>query len=114
MKVSYVYILRCSDGTYYTGVTTDLNQRLLEHQAGKHPVSHTYTRRPICLVFFAEFTCAHLAIEKEKQIKKWSRAKKEALIKGRYDTLPNLAKKNLCNRFLIHHFAMRKMPLELT
>lgn len=93
MGISYVYILRCSDETYYTGVTSNLDQRMFEHLEGKHKNSYTFKRRPVHLVFFSEFTDINLAFEKEKQIKKWSRAKKEALIKGRYDILPNLAKK---------------------
>lgn len=93
MELSYVYILKCSDNTYYTGVTANLEQRIIEHQKGKHQESYTYSRRPITLVFFSEFTDINIAIEKEKQIKKWSQAKKEALIRGNYMALPNLAKK---------------------
>jgi putative endonuclease len=93
MRVSYVYILKCADGTYYTGVTSNLTQRVFQHQKGFHKNSYTYSRRPVKLVFYAEFTDINLAIVKEKQIKKWSRAKKEALINGEFDKLPNLAKK---------------------
>jgi len=93
MKLSYVYILKCSDGTYYTGVTSNLNKRITEHQSGKHKDSYTYNRRPIELVFYAEFTDINLAIQSEKQIKKWSRAKKEALINNEFEKLPNLSKK---------------------
>ena len=80
MKLSYVYILKCSDGSYYTGVTSNLEKRLLEHQSGKHKDSYTNNRKPVELVFYADFTDIRLAIQSEKQIKKWSRAKKEALI----------------------------------
>ncbi|MBO0321096.1 GIY-YIG nuclease family protein [Muricauda sp. CAU 1633] len=93
MKLSYVYILKCSDGTYYTGVTSNLEKRIEEHTIGKHSTSYTFERRPVELVFYAKFTQIELAIQKEKQIKKWSKAKKEALINGQYDALPNLAKK---------------------
>jgi len=93
MKQSYVYILKCADGTYYTGVTSNLTKRFYEHNAGIHPDSYTFNRRPLKLVFYCEFTDINLAIEKEKQIKKWSKAKKEALINGDYDALVNLAKK---------------------
>ncbi|THV61369.1 GIY-YIG nuclease family protein [Flagellimonas alvinocaridis] len=93
MKLSYVYILKCSDGTYYTGVTSDLEKRIEEHIVGKRSTSYTFSRRPVELVFYAKFTQIELAIQKEKQIKKWSKAKKEALINGQYDALPNLAKK---------------------
>ncbi len=93
MKLSYVYILKCSDGTYYTGVTANLEKRILEHQLGKHKNSYTYLRRPVSVVFYCEFTDVNIAILKEKQIKKWSKAKKEALINNEYEKLPNLAKK---------------------
>jgi putative endonuclease len=93
MKVYYVYILRCADKTYYTGVTSNLEQRVNEHKVGKHRESYTYKRRPVELVYYCDFTNIELAIETEKQIKKWSRVKKEALIKGEYDKLPNLSKK---------------------
>ncbi len=93
MKLSYVYILKCSDGTYYTGVTANLEKRILEHQLGKHKNSYTYLRRPVSVVFYCEFTDINIAIQKEKQIKKWSKVKKEALINNEYEKLPNLAKK---------------------
>ena len=93
MKTYYVYILKCSDNTYYTGFTSNLKNRFFEHQQGKHIKSYTYKRRPLELVFYAEFSEAGFAIEKEKQIKKWSKAKKEALINDEYEKLPNLAKK---------------------
>ncbi|WPR71636.1 GIY-YIG nuclease family protein [Flavobacterium sp. NG2] len=94
MKQSYVYILKCSDESYYVGVTSDLTNRLFKHNTGFYPTCYTFNKRPLELVFYAEFTDITLAIEKEKQIKKWSRAKKEALINGDYDSLVNLAKKN--------------------
>ena len=93
MKLYYVYILKCSDQTYYTGFTSNLDKRLQEHMAGKHPDSYTYNKRPITLEFYATFSNVEIAISTEKQIKKWSRAKKEALINGDYEALPNLAKK---------------------
>ena len=93
MKQSYIYILKCSDSTYYTAVTSNLTQRMFQHNSGFYPDCYTFSRRPVALVFYAEFTDINIAIEKEKQIKKWSKAKKEALIKGDYDSLPNLARK---------------------
>jgi len=92
-KVYYVYILKCKDDSYYTGITSDLNKRVFEHQAGKHTDSYTFKRRPIQLVYYAEFTNVIMAIDIEKKIKKWSRAKKEALINGKFEKLANLAKK---------------------
>ena len=93
MKLSYVYILECSDGTYYTGVTSNLTLRLEKHFSGFYKDSYTYKRRPVSLFFYAEFTDINIAFQKEKQIKNWSKAKKEALIEGRDEDLPNLAKK---------------------
>jgi putative endonuclease len=93
MKIYYVYILKCSDNTYYTGFTSDLSKRVLEHKSGKQLDSYTYSRRPIELLYYAEFTNVEIAIETEKQIKKWSRSKKEALINNQFEKLPNLAKK---------------------
>ena len=93
MKKSYVYILKCSDNAYYTGLTSDLTKRITDHNSGKFKGSYTSTRLPIELMFYAEFTDINFAIEKEKQIKKWSKAKKEALINNQFELLPNLAKK---------------------
>ncbi|UJH67252.1 GIY-YIG nuclease family protein [Allomuricauda sp. SCSIO 65647] len=93
MKIFHVYILECSDGTFYTGITSDLTKRLQSHKAGKYRDSYTYSRRPVKLVFSCDFTEAAQAIATEKQIKKWSKAKKAALISGNFDQLPNLAKK---------------------
>jgi putative endonuclease len=93
MKQSFVYILKCSDTTYYTGVTSNLTSRIFKHNTGFYPDCYTFNKRPLELVFYCEFTDINLAIEMEKQIKKGSRAKKEALINGDFDKLVNLAKK---------------------
>lgn len=93
MKKYFVYILKCSDDSYYVGVTSNLVKRITEHQSGKHIKSYTFKRRPIRLVYFEEYNDVRHAISREKQIKKWSRFKKEALIKNEYDELPNLSKK---------------------
>ena len=98
MKIYYVYILKCSDETYYTGFTSNLSKRFEEHQGGRHLDSYTFKRRPLTLEFYAEFTIAPIAIETEKQIKKWSKSKKEALISGEFRKLPNLAKKKKFNK----------------
>ncbi len=95
MKQSYVYILKCSDDSYYTGVTSNLSERMFKHNSGFYPDCYTTNKRPLELVFYCEFTDINLAIAKEKQIKKWSRAKKEALINENYATLATLAKKEL-------------------
>ena len=88
-----VYILKCSDNTFYTGITSNLDKRLMEHQSGKHFGSYTFNKRPVQLMYYAEFTDVNKAIATEKQIKKWSKAKKQALIDGQFEKLPNLAKK---------------------
>jgi putative endonuclease len=93
MKTYYVYILKCADKSYYTGITSNLEERIFEHQQGKYAESYTHNRRPVELVFYAEFSNVGFAIDTEKKIKKWSKAKKEALINNDFDKLPNLAKK---------------------
>lgn len=94
MKTSYVYILLCSDNTYYTGVTVDVYKRFDEHQEGRFNGTYTSARRPLKLIWFCSFVSIEQAIQFEKKIKKWSQAKKTALIEGRFEDLPNLAKKN--------------------
>lgn len=92
METYTTYILRCSDNSYYTGVTNDIDSRLTEHQQGMHSSSYTYKRRPVRLVFTEHFQNVNDAIAFEKQIKGWRRAKKEALINGEWDKLPELAR----------------------
>ena len=91
MKHYYVYILKCSDGFYYTGVTSDLETRLYQHETKFYPKCYTATRLPVNLVFWERFYKPMHAIGFEKQIKGWSRAKKEALIDGNWDSLKKLA-----------------------
>ena len=67
--IYFVYILKCSDGTYYTGVTNDVNRRFAEHRTAKDTKSYTFKRKPLKLMFFAEFSNIDNAIEKEKQLK---------------------------------------------
>jgi putative endonuclease len=88
---AWVYILKCADGSYYTGSTTDLALRVAEHQAGERC---TYTRRrlPVKLVYMQEFPSEHQAFLRERQVKGWSRAKKEALIRGDFDALRSLSR----------------------
>ena len=93
MKEYGVYILLCSDNTYYTGVTNDLDRRLAEHMEATNRKSYTARRRPLKLVFYQSFDQIDDAIEAEKQIKKWSVAKKRALINSDFDLLPELSRK---------------------
>lgn len=88
----YVYILKCADGSYYTGSTRSLQKRLAEHHAGEG-ANHTKKRLPVELVYFEEYDRMDVAFYREKQIQGWSRKKKEALINGEYDDLKRLAKK---------------------
>ena len=92
MAKAWVYILRCADGSYYTGRTTDLEKRLTEHQSVEGS-DWTRHRLPIELAFVQEMPDENYAFLAEQQIKKWSRAKKEALIAGDWDMLRWLAKK---------------------
>jgi putative endonuclease len=93
MKTIYVYILQCSDGTYYSGVTNDLEQRFQQHNVGINIHSYTFSRRPLKLVFYEMFNSPIRAIAFEKKIKKGSKQKKEALIKKQFALLPELSKK---------------------
>ncbi len=82
----YVYMLRCADDSYYIGSTSDLEHRLAEHQAGFYG-GYTSKRLPVELVWSQDFPTEHVAFLTERQIKGWSRAKKEALIRGDWDGL---------------------------
>lgn len=93
MRSLTVYILQCSDDTYYTGVTNNLERRLKEHQQAVNPGCYTASRLPVTLVYSESIKNPIKAIEAEKQLKNWSRKKKEALIAGRLELLPQLAKK---------------------
>ena len=77
-----VYILKCRDGTYYTGLTKDLEARVREHQEGVRPDSYIFTRRPVELVWHEEVESYQEAFQWEHQIKGWSQLKKVALIRG--------------------------------
>jgi putative endonuclease len=90
MKPGFMYILECSDGSYYTGSTTDLDLRLAQHQAGEG-ANHTAKRLPVKLVYFEEFDRIDKAFYREKQVQGWSRKKKEALINGMTEDLKKLA-----------------------
>ena len=88
----FTYILLCSDDSYYVGHTEDIEARLALHNAGKGAV-HTAHRRPVTLVYIEPYPSKAQAIAREKQIKKWSRAKKRAIINGDLVRLHNLAER---------------------
>ncbi|HTF03716.1 MAG TPA: GIY-YIG nuclease family protein [Bacteroidia bacterium] len=93
MRKIAVYILECSDGTYYTGVSNDPERREREHNEGLDPDAYTYSRRPVKIVWGEFYSSPLLAIATEKKIKKWSRAKKKAIIENRWEDLKQLSKK---------------------
>ena len=88
----YVYILKCADGSYYTGSTDDLAKRIWQHQEGVTPSSYTFSRRPVELVWNEEVATYHEALTHERPIKGWSRAKKEALIRGDFEEIHEIVK----------------------
>jgi len=90
VKTGFVYILECSDGSYYTGVTNNPERRLYEHQSG-FVKGYIHSRLPVKLAWCSEEMDIMSAIENEKKIKGWRRAKKEALINGEWDKLPELS-----------------------
>jgi len=87
----YMYILKCSNGQYYTGSTNDLDRRLAQHQNGEG-ANFTKKYLPVELVYFEEFQRIDEAFYREKQVQGWSRKKKEALINGEYKKLPDLSR----------------------
>ena len=91
---AFVYMLQCADGSYYVGSATgdDLTKRIAEHESGAYP-GYTFTRRPVRLVWSEHFERITDAIAAERQIKGWTRAKKEALIRGDWSSIKQLAKR---------------------
>ncbi|KKQ80726.1 MAG: Excinuclease ABC C subunit domain protein [Parcubacteria group bacterium GW2011_GWC2_38_7] len=91
-----MYILICSDNSYYVGVTNNIERRITSHRLGANVNSYTYKRRPVKLVYSEYYYYINDAIAREKQIKGWRRSKKEALINQNYEELYRLS--NLNNR----------------
>ena len=87
----HVYMVECSDGTYYVGSTWDLERRITEHNL---KLGSRYTRRrtPVRLVWCEEYSRVEDAFFREKQVQGWGRPKRQALIDGRLDELPGLSK----------------------
>jgi putative endonuclease len=94
MKSYYVYILKCIDNSYYTGITNNLERRMREHTEGLNKTCYTYNKLPLTLEYQTVFNNPNEAIAFEKQIKGWSRKKKEALINGDIELLKVLSKNN--------------------
>ncbi len=90
---AWLYILRCADGSYYTGTTrASLEARMAQHNGG-HFGGYTSKRLPVALAFSQPFDRITDAIAAERQVKGWTRAKKEALIAGNLELLPELARR---------------------
>jgi len=92
MKEGFTYILECSDGSYYTGSTNNLELRLQQHNDG-FGSKYTARRLPIKLLYYEKFARVDYAFYREKQIQGWNRKKKEALMNCADDLLPQLSKK---------------------
>jgi putative endonuclease len=86
-------MLKCADDKYYTGITNNLERRLYEHNEGVGSKCFTFKRRPLVLVYYQAFVDVKQAIALEKQIKGWSRKKKEAFIKQDFEELKRLSKR---------------------
>ena len=93
MQYFYVYILKCSDGSYYTGHTDNIEARISQHQLGLIKNCYTITRLPVAVVFVQTFASRNEAFNAERKIKGWSKQKKEALIKGDWELVSSLSKK---------------------
>jgi putative endonuclease len=97
-KNFWVYIVMCSDDSYYTGVTNDIERRIWEHNNDIDEKHYTFKKRPVELVFCELHYDIYQAIDREKQIKRWSRLKKKALIEENYDNLIKYSQRKYPNR----------------
>lgn len=88
----FVYFLRCADGSYYVGHTDDLESRINQHDSGLY-AGYTRSRLPVTLVYSQLFPTRLEALAAERQIKRWSRAKKEALIANDWDRISQLGRR---------------------
>jgi putative endonuclease len=95
--MAWTYLLECSDGSYYVGSTLDLERRVAQHEAGEG-AAYTRRRRPLRLVWAAEFDRIDQAFWFEKQVQGWNRRKRKALIEGNWDSLPQLASRSWAAR----------------
>ena len=90
--MAFVYILKCSDNSYYVGSTNDLTRRIEEHNNGLG-ANYTKKKLPVELVYYEECQSLETAFLRERQIHGWSRKKKEALINNMHENLPELSKR---------------------
>lgn len=91
--MGFMYILQCSDGTYYVGSTKNLELRLKQHQNGEGS-NYTKKRLPVVLKYYELYGRIDHAFYREKQVQGWSRKKREALINGEFEKLPELSQNN--------------------
>lgn len=87
MKTYYVYMLQCFDGTFYVGVTNDIERRYGEHCYGIDPMCYTFNRRPLQLAYVGEFGEILDALDFEKKLKRWTHRKKRAFAQGKWGDL---------------------------
>ncbi|HEY1870363.1 MAG TPA: GIY-YIG nuclease family protein [Chitinophagaceae bacterium] len=98
----YVYIVKCKDGSYYIGITNDLDRRLNEHNTGYDQRCYTFNKRPVELKYYEHYTDVNQAISREKQLKGWSRKKKQALFTEDWEELRRLSNlRSLCQILMI-------------
>jgi putative endonuclease len=98
--VGYMYILECADGSFYTGSTKDLVKRVWEHE-NFLGANYTKKKHPVKLVYSEEYKWIVDAFNREKQVQRWSHAKKKALIEGEIDNLQGLSKKKRSSRYTL-------------
>src|SRR5688500_5848028 len=90
-EIYFIYILKCHDDSFYVGLTNDLQRRIEEHEQGLYIYCYTFKRLPVKLVYFETLPFLEDAVNRDAQLKKWSRKKKEALIQRDYHKLQLLA-----------------------
>ena len=93
MSDFFVYMLLCSDGSYYVGHTDNVEKRVSEHEQGIYRCCYTKSRLPVKVVFVQRCATRHEAFVAERQIKKWSRAKKEALSEFDWKRISDLSQR---------------------
>lgn len=95
----YVYILRCANSNLYVGSAKNLNARLKAHNDGRG-AAYTFKYRPVRLVYSEAYPTGNEALKRERQLKHWSRGKKEALIAGDPDRLRNLSRRRSGHEYI--------------
>lgn len=93
-RMPYMYILKCSDESYYVGSTWDIERRLAQHERGE-AANYTRSRRPVRLVYLEEYSRIDDAFRREKQVQNWGRRKRQALIAGDDEALKRLSRAGL-------------------